>query len=74
VSEEMARLDSHFKQFGGLLAAKGAVGRQLDFLLQEIARELNTTGAKSQDAPLAQLVVQTKVEVERMREQVQNVE
>jgi uncharacterized protein (TIGR00255 family) len=74
VTEEMARLDSHFEQFSGLLAARGAVGRQLDFLLQEIARELNTTGAKSQDAPLAQLVVQTKVEVERMREQVQNVE
>ena len=74
ISEEMMRLESHFKQFGGLLAADAPVGRQLDFLLQEIGRELNTTGAKSQDAPLAQLVVQTKVEVERMREQVQNVE
>jgi uncharacterized protein (TIGR00255 family) len=74
ISEEMLRLESHFKQFGALLIAPGPVGRQLDFLLQEIARELNTTGAKSQDAALAQLVVQTKVEVERMREQVQNVE
>jgi len=74
ISEEMLRLDSHFRQFGTLLAGAGPVGRQLDFLLQEIARELNTTGAKSQDATLAQLVVQTKVEVERMREQVQNVE
>jgi uncharacterized protein (TIGR00255 family) len=74
VSEEMARLESHFQQFGALLETKGSVGRKLDFLLQEIARELNTTGAKSQDAPLAQLVVETKVEVERMREQVQNVE
>jgi uncharacterized protein (TIGR00255 family) len=74
ISEELARLDSHFQQFGTLLAAEGSVGRQLDFLLQEIARELNTTGAKSQDAPVAQLVVKTKVEVERMREQVQNVE
>jgi uncharacterized protein (TIGR00255 family) len=74
VSEEMARLESHFQQFGDLLETKGSVGRKLDFLLQEIARELNTTGAKSQDAPLAQLVVETKVEVERMREQVQNVE
>jgi uncharacterized protein (TIGR00255 family) len=74
ISEEMARLDSHFQQFGVLLASNGPVGRQLDFLLQEIARELNTTGAKSQDAPVAQLVVKTKVEVERMREQVQNVE
>jgi uncharacterized protein (TIGR00255 family) len=74
ISEEMARLESHFKQFGALLETDGAIGRKLDFLLQEIARELNTTGAKSQDAPLAQLVVETKVEVERMREQVQNVE
>jgi uncharacterized protein (TIGR00255 family) len=74
ISEELARLDSHFTQFSSLLRGTGPVGRQLDFLLQEIARELNTTGAKSQDAPLAQLVVQTKVEVERMREQVQNVE
>ncbi|HWP05479.1 MAG TPA: YicC/YloC family endoribonuclease [Polyangiaceae bacterium] len=74
ITEELARLDSHFQQFGALLGAQGQVGRQLDFLLQEIARELNTTGAKSQDAPVAQLVVKTKVEVERMREQVQNVE
>jgi uncharacterized protein (TIGR00255 family) len=74
ISEEMARLESHFQQFGTLLASDGPIGRQLDFLLQEIARELNTTGAKSQDAPVAQLVVKTKVEVERMREQVQNVE
>jgi len=74
ITEELARLDSHFQQFGALLGADGPVGRQLDFLLQEIARELNTTGAKSQDAPVAQLVVKTKVEVERMREQVQNVE
>jgi uncharacterized protein (TIGR00255 family) len=74
ITEELARLDSHFQQFGALLGSEGAVGRQLDFLLQEVARELNTTGAKSQDAPVAQLVVKTKVEVERMREQVQNVE
>jgi len=74
ITEEMSRLDSHFQQFGALLESDGPIGRQLDFLLQEIARELNTTGAKSQDAPVAQLVVKTKVEVERMREQVQNVE
>ena len=74
ISEELARLDSHFEQIGVLLEANGPVGRKLDFLLQEIARELNTTGAKSQDAPVAQLVVETKVCVERMREQVQNVE
>lgn len=74
ISEELARLDSHFEQVGVLLGASGPIGRKLDFLLQEIARELNTTGAKSQDAPVAQLVVETKVCVERMREQVQNVE
>jgi uncharacterized protein (TIGR00255 family) len=74
ISEELARLESHFDQVGALLSAEGPVGRKLDFLLQEVARELNTTGAKSQDAPVAQLVVETKVCVERMREQVQNVE
>jgi uncharacterized protein (TIGR00255 family) len=74
ISEELSRLESHFGQVHGLLAVSGPVGRKFDFLLQEIARELNTAGAKSQDAPVTQLVVEAKVEVERMREQVQNVE
>jgi uncharacterized protein (TIGR00255 family) len=74
ISEELSRLESHFGQVQALLSASGPVGRKFDFLLQEIARELNTAGAKSQDAPVAQLVVEAKVEVERMREQVQNVE
>jgi uncharacterized protein (TIGR00255 family) len=74
ISEELSRLESHFDQLGSLLASPGPVGRKLDFLLQEVARELNTAGAKSQDASLAQLVVESKVEIERMREQVQNVE
>ncbi len=74
ISEELARLDSHFGQLEALLDTPGPVGRKFDFLLQEIARELNTAGAKCQDAPVAQLVVDAKVEVERMREQVQNVE
>jgi uncharacterized protein (TIGR00255 family) len=74
ISEELSRLESHFGQVEALLTASGPVGRKFDFLLQEIARELNTAGAKSQDAPVAQLVVEAKVEVERMREQVQNVE
>ena len=74
ISEELSRLDSHFDQLGTLLSTPGPVGRKLDFLLQEVARELNTTGAKSQDASVAQLVVESKVEIERMREQVQNVE
>jgi uncharacterized protein (TIGR00255 family) len=74
VTEELVRLDSHFDQFVRLLAVDGPVGRRLDFLLQEIGRESNTIGAKSQDAPIAHLVVEMKAELERIREQVQNVE
>lgn len=73
VTEELVRLGSHFDQFERLIATDDGVGRKLDFLLQEIAREANTIGSKSQDAPLAHLVVELKAEVERMREQVQNV-
>jgi uncharacterized protein (TIGR00255 family) len=74
VTEELVRLDSHFDQFARLLNADGPVGRRLDFLLQEIGRESNTIGAKSQDAPIAHLVVEMEAELERIREQVQNVE
>ncbi|MEP7049683.1 MAG: YicC/YloC family endoribonuclease [Pseudomonadota bacterium] len=74
VTEELVRLDSHFDQFARLLTSDGPVGRRLDFLLQEIGRESNTIGAKSQDAPIAHLVVEMKAELERIREQVQNVE
>ena len=74
ITEELVRLTSHFEQFAQLLASPGPVGRRLDFLLQEIGREANTTGAKSQDAPVSHLVVELKAEVERMREQVQNVQ
>ncbi len=74
IAEELARLASHFDQFERLLDGDEAVGRRLDFLLQEIGREANTAGAKSQDAPLAHLVVELKAETERMREQVQNVQ
>jgi uncharacterized protein (TIGR00255 family) len=73
-AEELSRLKSHFAMFGELLVAKEPSGRRLDFLLQEIARETNTLGAKSQDATLSHLVVELKAESERMREQVQNVE
>lgn len=73
ITEELARLISHFDQLERLLAQHEPVGRRLDFLLQEVAREANTVGAKSQDAPLAHLVVELKAETERMREQVQNV-
>ncbi len=74
VCEELTRLESHCGQFAGLLAGEEAVGRRLDFLLQELAREANTVGAKSPDAQIAHAVVEIKAEVERMREQVQNVE
>lgn len=74
VSEEVARLVSHFAQFGALLTGSEPSGRRMDFLLQEIGRETNTLGAKSQDADLSRLVVDLKAEAERMREQVQNVE
>lgn len=74
IREELVRLSSHFEQFRELLKASDPVGRRLDFLLQEIGREANTIGSKSQDAPIAHLVVALKAEIERIREQVQNVE
>lgn len=73
-TEELVRLESHFDQFEALLTAPGPSGRKLDFLLQEMGRETNTIGAKCQDATLSHLVVALKAEVERLREQVQNVE
>jgi uncharacterized protein (TIGR00255 family) len=74
VCEELTRLQSHCAQFIALLACEEAVGRRLDFLLQEMAREANTVGAKSPDAHIAHAIVELKAEIERMREQVQNVE
>jgi uncharacterized protein (TIGR00255 family) len=74
ISEELTRLASHYDQFASLLGLEEAVGRRLDFLLQEMARETNTLGAKSPDAQVAHAVVEVKAEIERMREQVQNVE
>lgn len=74
VSEELVRLASHLDQFEALLEMPEAVGRRLDFLLQEIGREINTLGSKSQDAEVAHIVVELKAEIERIREQVQNVE
>jgi uncharacterized protein (TIGR00255 family) len=74
ICEELTRLESHCAQFASLLASEEAVGRRLDFLLQEMAREANTVGAKSPDALIAHAVVEVKAEIERMREQVQNVE
>ncbi|MED5263223.1 MAG: YicC/YloC family endoribonuclease [Myxococcota bacterium] len=74
ITEELARIRSHVSQFRGILAEDSAVGRRLDFLLQEMAREANTVGSKASDALLAQDVVELKTELERMREQVQNLE
>jgi len=77
ITEELVRLQSHVAQFRETLqsADRGhPVGRRLDFLLQELGREANTVGSKANDAPLAQDVVELKTELERIREQVQNVE
>lgn len=77
VTEEIVRLRSHVDQFRGVLdgAEEGvAVGRKLDFLLQEMGREANTIGSKGGDAPISHAVVELKTELERVREQVQNVE
>jgi uncharacterized protein (TIGR00255 family) len=74
ISEELARLDSHFKQFRSMLEEKVPVGRKLDFLVQEINRECNTIGSKSNDTSFAKLVIEAKSAVEKIREQIQNIE
>jgi uncharacterized protein (TIGR00255 family) len=74
VAEELARLGSHLGQFRTLLAEGGAVGRQLDFLSQELHREVNTIASKADDAELVARVLEARTLVERIREQVQNVE
>jgi len=74
VAEEMTRLNSHLAQFVALLDAKEPVGRKMDFLVQEMHREVNTTGSKSQHPDISSRVVALKAELERIREQVQNVE
>jgi uncharacterized protein (TIGR00255 family) len=74
ISEELVRLDSHMVQFEQTLKSPEAVGKTLEFLLQEIGREVNTIGSKANDATVAQFVVSMKAEVEKLREQVQNVE
>jgi uncharacterized protein (TIGR00255 family) len=74
VAEEVTRLGSHLAQVRALLASAEPAGRKLDFLVQEMHREANTIGSKSQSAEIATTVVALKAEIERMREQVQNVE
>jgi len=74
VTEEIVRLRSHIRQFESFLAEDAAVGRKLDFLLQEFLREVNTIASKISDAQVAHLTVDLKSELEKMREQVQNIE
>jgi len=74
VTEELVRLRSHIDQFGAFLAADEPVGRRLDFLLQEFLREVNTLASKIADAAVAQITVELKNEIEKIREQVQNLE
>lgn len=74
ISEEITRAKSHIKQFRTYMNAEDAVGRSLDFLCQEFNREVNTIGSKANDAQLAQHVVETKTELEKIREQVQNIQ
>ena len=74
VDEETVRLRSHLEQMNGMLTAGGAIGRKLDFLLQEMNRESNTIGSKCTDVKLARIVVDIKAELEKIREQTQNIE
>ena len=72
VDEELVRLDSHFNQLRNTLQETGAIGKRIDFLLQEINREINTIGSKSNDLQMTDAVLQMKTELEKIREQVQN--
>lgn len=74
INEEIIRLESHLKQFKSILTENNPVGRKLDFLIQEMNREINTIGAKASDMLICQNVVEVKSEIEQIREQVQNVE
>lgn len=74
ISEELVRLESHMLQFEETLQSQESVGKTLEFLLQEMGREVNTIGSKANDAVIAALVVRMKAELEKLREQVQNVE
>ena len=74
VDEETVRLRSHLEQMDEMLSGNGGVGRKLDFLLQEMNREANTTGSKCSDVKVARIVVDIKAELEKIREQTQNIE
>lgn len=74
IDEELTRLGSHYEQFGALLQTQEPIGRKLDFLIQEMNREVNTIGSKANDAGVAAKVIDMKAELEKMREQIQNIE
>ena len=74
VAEETVRLKSHLKQLNDMLSLSEPVGRKLDFLIQEFNREANTIGSKAQDIAITKLVVDLKSEIEKIREQIQNIE
>ncbi len=74
INEELTRLNSHIKQFGKILIFNEPIGRKLDFLLQEMNREVNTIGSKANDSEIARVVVEMKSILEKMKEQVQNIE
>lgn len=74
VDEETVRLRSHINQFRELLNSDEAIGRKLDFLIQEVNREVNTIGSKAQDLEITKIVVDLKSEIEKIREQIQNIE
>jgi uncharacterized protein (TIGR00255 family) len=74
ITEEIVRLESHLGQFVDLLDTGDGIGRKVDFLLQEMNREVNTIGSKSGDADIAKNVIEIKSELARLREQVQNIE
>jgi uncharacterized protein (TIGR00255 family) len=74
ITEEISRIDSHLQQFGEVLAGGGIIGRKLDFVTQELNREVNTIASKSGSFSIAKLTVEMKTEIEKMREQVQNLQ
>ena len=74
ITEEIVRVKSHLKQFRAVIETGGAVGKKLDFIVQELRREVNTIGSKAQDVSISSLVVEMKHELEKIREQIQNLQ
>ena len=74
MDEETVRLRSHIAQLRNMLESEEAVGRKLDFIVQEMNREVNTIGSKAQDLNITKVVVDMKAEIEKIREQIQNIE